>query len=70
MKLCVDCKHFIFDQASLCGHTSLITIEPVYGSETYHKASWTRSREDLCGLEAKLFEPEPPKVSLWKRIFG
>lgn len=80
MKFCKDCKH---NDGDFCRRVTY--LDPVSGN-LCHKFIIARvertvskpydcTSDDLCGMEAKHFEPKPPAVevvptiSWWRRLF-
>jgi len=68
MKLCIDCKHLvppagIHDPVYRCAaktayFLNVEGVDMVTGERTLYAAHPCRTDEDLCGLEAKWFEPK------------
>lgn len=68
MKICKDCKHF--------GSTSpprplgpacyavVARVNIIYGHNEYYSCDHARNDKNICGLEAKLFEPSEKRKLL------
>lgn len=75
MKYCTDCKHYQpsneYVRTEHCWAPDART--PVGHRQYPHIA---RAEGGACGVEAKLFEPQPPpppsppRVGFWRRLFG
>jgi len=76
MNYCKDCKHCVparivfirFSEFDKCRHT----LDPVSGKVKHfceiERKNW--GLLDVCGPDAKYFEPKPAKVGFWKRLFA
>ena len=70
MKFCKDCKYFVPPEVhrnvALCAKIEGIALDPcfngfdpVYGMPFYKSCILVRCPSGECGVEAKLFEPDP-----------
>lgn len=59
MKLCIDCKHYKRATGSRATyiHECWVDVSPVTGEPERNQAENMRGN-DMCGKEAKLFEPK------------
>jgi hypothetical protein len=53
MKLCKDCRHI--NQYAQCTHPDIPMLDVVNGNHHVWYCQVARSRDDLCGFDAKLF---------------
>ena len=70
---CVDCRHWYVPMVGMgmaapmkYGRCQL--SRDVVGMTDY--AGVARGKRGVCGPTGKLFEPIPPRKSLWQRLFG
>lgn len=76
-KYCIDCKHFNQEKylfarhnPNRCYHPDLVTINVIFGTTASADANRER-QNDLCGRNARLFDPkpqQPTKLTWWQKV--
>jgi hypothetical protein len=79
MNICINCKYYVphvpfitSGFSPVCFHPTLspIIMNPVSGLKTikHTPCEVARRKNGKCGEDGQLYEPKPPKLSLWKRL--
>lgn len=67
MIACKDCRHFSYGWGPECHHPTLFEDDPIHG-KVHSYPIRNREAGKGCGVEAKLFEPMPPKQTFMQKI--